>query len=85
MPYATSMYALLAVWGALLILGFAFGKLDEERINRIPRANKILSSAILVVCAVIWWLAGAAGTPLAGLGAGLRTQPPVLVRPIADC
>jgi len=58
------LYALLGVWAALLILGFVFGKLDEERINRIPRANKILSSAILVVCALIWWLAGASGTPL---------------------
>ena len=69
MPYATLMYALLAVWAALLILGFAFGKLDQERINRIPRANKILSSAILVICALIWWLAGAAGTPLAAYAA----------------
>lgn len=68
-PYATLLYALLAIWAAPLILGFAFGKLDEERINRIPRANKILSSAILVVCALIWWLAGASGTPLAAYAA----------------
>jgi uncharacterized membrane protein YhhN len=67
--YATLLYALLAVWAALLILGFAFGRLDEERINRIPRANKTLSSAILVVCALIWWLAGASGTPLAAYAA----------------
>ena len=59
------LYALLAIWAALLILGFAFGQLDEERINRIPRLNKILSSVILVVCALVWWLAGASGTPLA--------------------
>ena len=65
MSHVKLLYALLAIWTALLILGFAFGKLDEERINRIPRANKILSSAILVVCALIWWLAGASGTPLA--------------------
>ena len=63
-PYAALLYALLAIWAALLILGFAFGRLDEERVNRIPRTNKILSSAILVVCALIWWLAGASGTPL---------------------
>jgi hypothetical protein len=62
--YAVLLYALLVVWAALLILGFAFGKLDEEQINRIPRFNKILSSAILVACALIWWLAGASGTPL---------------------
>ncbi len=67
--YATLLYALLAVWVALLILGFVFGKLDEDRINRIPRLNKILSSAILVVCALIWWLAGTSGTPLAAYAA----------------
>jgi len=67
--YATLLYALLAVWAALLILGFAFGRLDEERINRIPRTNRIISSAILVVCALIWWLAGASGTPLAAYAA----------------
>lgn len=61
--------ALLGVWAALLTLGFVFGKLDEERINRIPRVNKILSSAILVICALIWWLAGATDTSLAGYAA----------------
>ncbi len=69
MSDVTLLRLLLAVWAALLILGFAFGQLDEERINRIPRANKILSSAILVVCALIWWLAGASGTPLAAYAA----------------
>jgi len=67
--YATLLYALLAVWAAVLILGFAFGRLDEERINRIPRTNRIISSAILVVCALTWWLAGASGTPLAAYAA----------------
>jgi len=67
--YATLLYTLLAVWAALLILGFTFGRLDEERVNRIPRANKILSSAILVICALIWWRAGASGTPLAAYAA----------------
>ena len=33
-PYAILLYTLLAAWAALLILGFAFGRLDEERINR---------------------------------------------------
>jgi hypothetical protein len=54
-----------------LILGFAFGKLDEERINRIPRLNKMLTSAILVICALIWWRVGADGTPLAAYAAFL--------------
>jgi hypothetical protein len=69
MSHFALLRLLLAVWAALLILGFVFGRLDEERINRIPRANKILSSAILVICALIWWLAGAASTPLADYAA----------------
>ncbi len=69
MSHVKLLYALLAIWAALLVLGFVFGQLDEERINRIPRLNKMLSSAILVVCALIWWLAGAAGTPLAAYAA----------------
>jgi len=68
-PYGALLYALVGVWAALLILGFAFGQLDQERINRIPRANKILSSLILVLCALIWWRAGATGTPLAAYAA----------------
>jgi len=64
MSHITLLRLLLTIWAALLILGFAFGKLDEERINRIPRRNKILSSLILVTCALIWWRAGASGTPL---------------------
>ena len=58
-PYAVLLYALLTIWAALLILGFAFGQLDEDRVNRIPRFNKILSALILVICALIWWRAGA--------------------------
>ena len=65
-PYAILLYALLAIWAALLILGFAFGWLDEQRINRIPRTNKMFSSIILVICALIWWRAGVTGTQLAG-------------------
>ena len=68
-PWAIVLYTLLAVWAALLLLGFAFGRLDEERINRIPRANRMLSSAILVACALILWLSGAANTLLAGYAA----------------
>lgn len=65
-PFHMLLWALLALGAALLILGFAFGQLDEERINRIPRPNKIASSVILVLCALTWWAAGAAGTPLVG-------------------
>ena len=69
MSHVKLLYALLTIWAALLILGFVFGKLDQERINRIPRASKILSSLILVICALIWWRAGATGTPLAAYAA----------------
>jgi len=69
MSYDIVLYALLAVWAALLALGFAFGRLDAKRMQRIPRANKLLSSGILVLSALIWWRAGAAGTPLAGYAA----------------
>jgi len=62
--HITLLCLLLAIWAALLILGFVFGRLDKERINRIPRTNKILSSLILVICALIWWRARASRTPL---------------------
>ncbi len=67
--YATLLYGLLAAWAALLILGFALGRLDVERINRIPRTNKTLSSLILVICALVWWRASASDTPLAAYAA----------------
>jgi len=70
-PYAILLYALLAVWAALLTLGFAFGRLDKERVNCIPRTNKILSSLVLVICALIWWRAGASVTPLSTYAAFL--------------
>ena len=41
------------------------GRLDQARINRIPRLNKLLSSAILVACALLIWTTAAVGTALA--------------------
>jgi hypothetical protein len=71
MSHVTLLCVLLAIWAALLILGFIFGRLDEEKINRIPRLNKMLSSAILVICTLIWWRVGAVDTPLAAYAAFL--------------
>jgi len=63
-PYRGLLYGFLALWAALLILGFAFGQLNETRTNRIPLWNRMGSSLILVACALIWWQVGAAGSPL---------------------
>ena len=65
-PYVIAEYVLLVAWTALLGLGFAAGKLDEREVQRIPRLNKLLSSGILVVCALLQWRFGASGTPLSG-------------------
>lgn len=64
-PYRGLLYGLLILWAALLILGFAFGPLNEARTNRIPLANRMASSFILVVCGLIWWWGGARSTELA--------------------
>jgi len=68
-PYREILYAAMILWAALLILGLAFGPFDPVRMRRIPLINRMASSFILVVGAVIWWLAGARTTPLAGYAA----------------
>jgi len=60
---------LVGIWLGSLTLGFVFGKLDRRRLNRLPLPIRLLSSAILVVCALIWWRWAAIGTPLAGYAA----------------
>ncbi|MBC7264408.1 MAG: lysoplasmalogenase [Chloroflexi bacterium] len=65
-PYRGLLYVLLFSWAMLLVFGFAFGPLNETRTNRIPLPNRMASSFILVLCAVIWWRAGAGVRPLAG-------------------
>ena len=60
---------LVAIWLISLGLGFVFGKLDRRRLNRLPLRIRLLSSAILVVCALIWWRPAAIDTPLAGYAA----------------
>jgi len=62
---------LVAIWLGSLTLGFVFGRLDRRRLNRLPLPIRLLSSAILVVCALIWWRWAAIGTPLAPYAAFL--------------
>lgn len=68
-PYRGLLYTLLILWAALLIVGFILGPLNEARTGRVPLFNRIAMSFILVVCALVWWWAGARATPLAGYAA----------------
>jgi hypothetical protein len=57
---------LLAVWGATLISAFAFGKFNADRTRHSIRPLLMLTSALLVVMAALFWLRHASHTPLAG-------------------
>jgi hypothetical protein len=65
LPFAPLHTGLLVLCGALLAGGFVVGRLDPARINRIPRLNKLLSSALLLISALLIWRTAAVGTPLA--------------------
>jgi len=69
LPFAPLHTGLLVICGALLVGGFLVGRLDEARINRIPRPNKLLSSVILLASALLIWRTAAAHTPLTGAAA----------------
>jgi len=69
LPFAPLHTGLLVICGALLAGGFLVGRLDQARINRIPRLNKLLSSVILLASALLIWRTAAAQTPLAGTAA----------------
>jgi hypothetical protein len=58
----------LVIWAGLFVFGFIFGKLSEDRTARVSRRLKLGMSILLVLMALIWWLAGTAGTTLAALG-----------------
>jgi len=45
--------ALYCLAGVLLLLGLAFGKRDERGVNRIPKRARMLSSALVLLCAVL--------------------------------
>jgi hypothetical protein len=46
------MYVLNA---ALLLLGLVFGKRDARNVNRIPPVIRMLSSALVLLCALVLW------------------------------
>jgi len=57
-PLRTWLLALLALWALLLFGGFIFGQPDAAHSQRIPTWMRMASSAVLVVAAWSWWLAG---------------------------
>lgn len=67
-PHHLLTHGLLLVGAAVFIFGFIFGRYDEDRIHRSPRWARMLSSACLVGCALVWWLAGARSTSLGPYG-----------------
>jgi hypothetical protein len=67
---------LYALSGALLLLGLLFGRYDPRRRNRIPLPVRMLSSALVLACALLLWRNAAprskraAGLVAAGMGCG---------------
>lgn len=47
---------LLVIWAVLLFGGFLVGKLDSERVHRMPTVTRIASSLVLVVLAWMYYL-----------------------------
>src|SRR5436190_22105691 len=45
--------ALCCVAGVLLLLGLIFGKRDERGVNRIPKPVRMISSALVLLCALL--------------------------------
>lgn len=62
------LYALLALWAAILIFGLLLGRPDADRRNRLPLPARMGLSVTLVVAALVWWRAGTAGTALDRFG-----------------
>jgi uncharacterized membrane protein YhhN len=60
------LWALLAVWGVVLVSSFAFGQFNADRTRHSIRPLLMLTSALLVVMATLFWLRRAVHTPLAG-------------------
>jgi uncharacterized membrane protein YuzA (DUF378 family) len=71
-PRARLLYALYSLAGVALLLGLLFGKRDERGVNRIPKPTRMLSSALVLLCALLQRRAGAGQLDLvaAGMGAG---------------
>src|SRR5207244_13379406 len=51
--YHRTIYAIYAVGATLLRLGLLFGKRDAKGINRIPLPARMLSSALVLACALL--------------------------------
>lgn len=60
------LYFLLILWAGLLVGGLILGRAGPERRNRLPLPVRVALSTTLLAAALVWWLAGAAGGPLAG-------------------
>ncbi len=66
------LLALLFFWAILLFGSFLIGRPDPERVHRIPRRARVLSSLILVIAGWSWYLVVLATLPdLAISGFGL--------------
>ena len=64
--------ALYNLAGAVLLLGLAFGKRDAQGVNRIPKPARLLSSALVLACALLQRRSGRGqlGLVAAGMGCG---------------
>jgi hypothetical protein len=63
-PWDSVLALLLGLWLGLHVFGFALGKLNAAGTSRFLPWTRMAASATLVICAAIWWLAGARGTDL---------------------
>ena len=50
------LFALLLLWGALLLGGFVFGRPDKAGTRRMPTWTRLGSSAVLAIAAWVWYL-----------------------------
>src|SRR5689334_16060042 len=76
-PQRRVVYTLYALAATLLLIGLLFGKRDAKDVNRIPLAARILSSALVLACALLLWRAPSAkgrraqtGLVAGGMGSG---------------
>jgi hypothetical protein len=54
-PSRHAVFALYALTAALLLLGLVLGRPDEQRRNRIPLPARMLSSALVLLAALLLW------------------------------
>lgn len=60
------LWVLLAMWVVTLVAAFAFGQYNADRTRHSIRPLLMLTSALLVVMAALFWLRHTLNTPLAG-------------------